>query len=68
MIKVRELISSNKEISLPIIIDCTEVFHYQHEKKGNVLKRYHVRSECYQTSKMSCKMSSKPLHVDKNEN
>lgn len=43
MIKVRELIPSSKEISLPIIIDCTEVFQYPNKKNTNILHQNAIR-------------------------
>lgn len=62
--KVRQLIS-DKEISLPIIFECTEVHNFK--RQDSVLKNQHAISKHYQTSKLSCKISSKPLHINRNE-
>ncbi len=66
MIKVRDLIEENKEIPLPIIMDCTEVFIYELTDKKPVFKNQQVRSELYQTSKLKCITLPKLLHI-KNE-
>ncbi|CAA9199194.1 hypothetical protein ACHRVW_03890 [Flavobacterium collinsii] len=62
--KVRDLLS-DPEIPLPIIFECTEVEDY--EIQETVSKKQHVTSEYYQTSKLSCRTTSKPLHINKNE-
>ncbi len=66
MIKVKELVETNIEMPLPIIMEFSEVFDYQPRVKQNPSENYHVESRYYQTSKLSCKSSSKPLYVKKN--
>jgi hypothetical protein len=66
MVKVRDLIEGNKDIPLPVIMDCIEVFNYEISDKQTFFKNQQVRSEFYQTSKLSCITLRKPLHI-KNE-
>ncbi|MET3026040.1 hypothetical protein ABXT06_05135 [Flavobacterium sp. UW10123] len=65
MIKIRNIIQTEEEVPLAIIIECVEGVYCESEEKGTVLRNYQVESEFYQTSKMSCKISPKPLY--KNE-
>lgn len=65
MVKLRELISIDNQIPLPIIVDCAEGSAVAIEKQ--IQKKHQVKSIYYQTSKLSCKISQKPIHITKNE-
>lgn len=62
--KVRDIIA-DKELPFPVIFECIEVNDFK--IPNSIFKKQHVSSKYYQTSKLSCKATFKPLYISKNE-